>query len=62
MITTAAAKRMPACEGIETEPPTLPVGGPPAAKRMPACEGIETVRLIGCITVTLVVRQEDARL
>ncbi len=39
-----AAKRMPACEGIETHPSRGPRRmNPSSAKRMPACEGIETV-------------------
>ncbi len=36
------AKRMPACEGIETRSIFLAPEHESAAKRMPACEGIET--------------------
>ncbi len=57
-----SAKRMPACEGIETQGACATAGAnDPAAKRMPACEGIETELAIRC-AVEFQDRQEDARL
>ncbi len=47
-VVTSAAKRMPACEGIETKMGTPWNEGNHSAKRMPACEGIETLSTNPC--------------
>ncbi len=57
----ATAKRLPACEGIETYAGALARRLATSAKRLPACEGIETI-LMTLAAIVCASRQEAARL